>query len=49
MKTFIISIFECGRSWSGQANDYEIGICCFSAEHTELRSKSKNLESLESE
>jgi hypothetical protein len=27
---------------SGQAKDYKIGICCFSAKHTALRSKSKN-------
>ena len=25
---------------SGQAKDYEIGICCFSAKHAALRSKS---------
>jgi hypothetical protein len=28
--------------WSGQAKDYEIGICCFSAKHVALRSKSKD-------
>ena len=27
---------------SGQANDYNIGICCFSAKHTTLRCKSKD-------
>jgi hypothetical protein len=27
---------------SGQAKDYEIGICCFSAEHAALRRKSKD-------
>ena len=27
---------------SGQAKDYEIGICCFSAKHTAVRRKSKN-------
>jgi hypothetical protein len=26
---------------SGQTNDYEIGICCFSAKHAALRKKSK--------
>ena len=26
----------------GQAKDYKIGICCFSAEHAALRKKSKN-------
>ena len=26
---------------SGQTKDYKIGICCFSAKHTALRSKSK--------
>ena len=27
---------------SGQTKDYEIGICCFSAKHAALRSKSKD-------
>ena len=27
---------------SGQTKDYKIGICCFSANHTALRSKSKD-------
>jgi hypothetical protein len=27
---------------SGQAKDYKIGICCFSAKHAALRSKSKD-------
>ena len=27
----------------GQTTDYGIGICCFSAKHTSLRSKSKDL------
>ena len=27
---------------SGQTKDYEIGICCFSTNHTALRRKSKN-------
>jgi hypothetical protein len=27
---------------SGQTKDYEIGICCFSARHAALRSKSKD-------
>jgi hypothetical protein len=26
----------------GQTKDYEIGICCFSAKHAALRSKSKD-------
>jgi hypothetical protein len=26
----------------GQTNDYEIGICCFSAKHAVLRRKSKD-------
>ena len=34
------------RSWvsatSGQIKDYKIGICCFSAKHTTIRSKSKD-------
>jgi hypothetical protein len=28
---------------SGQTNDYEIGICCFSAKHAALRRKSKGV------
>ena len=28
---------------SDQTKDYEIGICCFSANHTALRRKSKDL------
>ena len=27
---------------SGQTNDYNIGICCFSAKHAALRSKGKD-------
>jgi hypothetical protein len=27
---------------SGQTKDYKIGICCFSAKHAALRSKSKD-------
>jgi hypothetical protein len=27
---------------SGQAKDYKIGICCFSAKHAALRRKSKD-------
>ena len=27
--------------WSGQTNDYQNNICCFSAKHTVLRRKSK--------
>ena len=28
--------------WSVQTKDYKIGICCFSAKHAALRSKSKD-------
>ena len=28
--------------WSGQTKDYKIGMCCFSAKHAALRSKSKD-------
>jgi hypothetical protein len=28
--------------WSGQAKDYQIGICSFSAKHTTLRRNSKD-------
>ena len=38
---------ECSRSWVqaeiGSNQDYKMGICCFSAKHTALRRKSKNL------
>ena len=27
---------------SGQTRDYKIGICCFSAKHSDLRSKNKD-------
>ena len=30
------------ESWSGESKFYEIGICCFSANHTTFRSKSKD-------
>ena len=30
------------KSRSGQSKDYRIGICCFSAKHTVLRTKSKD-------
>ena len=33
-------VFE--RPPSDQTKDYEIGICCFSAKHAALRSKSKD-------
>jgi hypothetical protein len=29
------------ETWSGQTDDYKIEICCFSAKHAALRSKSK--------
>ena len=34
---------------SSQAKDYKIGICCFSAKHAALRSKSKDWLARESE
>ena len=34
---------DCGfKPWLGQSKDYRIGICCFSAKHEALRSKSKD-------
>ena len=37
------SMVNCGfEPWSGQTTDYKIGICCFSAKHAPLRSKSKD-------
>ena len=36
------SAVNCGfEHWSGQSKDNIIGICCFSAKHAVLRSKSK--------
>ena len=38
---FALSVVDHGfEPWSGQAKDYKIGICCFSAKHAALRSKS---------
>ena len=37
------SVVDLGfEPWSGQTKDYIIGICCFSAKHAALRSKSKD-------
>jgi hypothetical protein len=37
------SAVDCGfEPRSGQTKDYKIGICCFSANHAELRRKSKD-------
>ena len=30
------------KPWSGQTEDYKIGICCFSTKHAALRRKSKD-------
>ena len=36
------SAIDCGfESRSGQTKDYKIGVCCFSAKHAALRSRSK--------
>ena len=32
----------CSSQVKSQTNDYKIGICCFSANHAALRSKSKD-------
>jgi hypothetical protein len=38
-----LSTIYCGfEPWSGQTKEYKIGICCFSAKHAALRSKSKD-------
>jgi len=38
---FALSVVDHGfEPWSGQAKDCKIGICCFSAKHAALRSKS---------
>ena len=40
---FATSVVDRGfESRSGQAKDYKIGICCFSAKHTAIRRKSKD-------
>jgi hypothetical protein len=40
----IMSLVDRGLdSRSGQTNDYQIGICCFPANHTALSSKSTDL------
>jgi hypothetical protein len=36
------SALDLGESQSGQTKDYKIGICCFSAKHTALRTMSKD-------
>ena len=37
------SVVDCGfEPRSGQTKDFKIGICCFSAKHAALRSKSKD-------
>jgi hypothetical protein len=38
----MVKVLACGRLLVGalvRYKDYEIGICCFSAKHTELRNK----------
>ena len=43
VSVLVSSVVERGfETWSSQTNDYEIGICCFSAKHTALRRKSKD-------
>ena len=43
VSVLVSSAVDCGfEPWSGQTKDYKIGICCFSAMHTALRSKSKD-------
>ena len=40
---FSLSVVDRGfESQFGQTKDYKNGICCFSAEHTALRSKNKD-------
>ena len=44
MVRFLASyVVDCGfEPWSGQIEDYKIGICCFSAKHAALRRKSND-------
>jgi hypothetical protein len=30
------------KPWSGQINDYKIGVCCFSDKHATLKTKDKD-------
>ena len=40
---FALSAVDRGfEPWSGPTKDYKIGICCFSAKHAALMSKSKD-------
>jgi hypothetical protein len=40
---FFSRVVDCGlEPRSGQTKDYKIGICCFSANHAALSSKSKD-------
>ena len=43
VSVFVLSAVDRGfEPWSCQTKDYKIGICCFSAKNTALRSKSKD-------
>jgi hypothetical protein len=43
LRMFILSVVDTGNEHrSGHTKDYRIGICCFSANHAVLRSKSKD-------
>jgi hypothetical protein len=43
VNVFTSKVVDCGfESRWGQAKDYEIGICCFSAKHAALRRKTKD-------
>ena len=43
VSVFVSSVEDSGfEPRSGQTEDYEIGICCFSTKHTGLRRKSKD-------
>jgi len=38
----MVSVVDCGfKPQFGETNDYEIGICCFSAKHAAWRSRRK--------
>ena len=43
LRVFASSVVDHGfEPWSGQTNDYKIGICCFSAKYAALRRQNKD-------
>jgi hypothetical protein len=42
VSVLVLSVVDQVDPWLGQTWDYEIGICCFSAKHAQLKRKSKD-------